>query len=101
MVCSQRRAYKCTTNSNHNNAISANLLDQDFNPTESNQKWSTDITYLPTRQGWVYLAIIMDLYSRRIVGWAMSKRMDYPPINNARFEARTCFTQASSRLASP
>ena len=75
LICSQSRAYKCTTNSNHNNAISANFLVQDFNPTEPNQKWSTDITYLPTRQGWVYLAIVMDLYSRRIVGWAMSQRM--------------------------
>ncbi len=75
LVCSQRRAYKCTTNSNHNNAISANFLDQDFNPTVPKQKLGTDITYLPTRQGWFYLAIVMDLYFRKIVGWAMSKRM--------------------------
>lgn len=75
LVCTQRRAYKCTTNSKHNNAVSANLLDQNFNPTKKNKIWSTDITYLPTRQGWVYLAIVMDLYSRKIVGWAMSKRM--------------------------
>ncbi len=83
LVCSQRRAYKCTTNSNHNNAISANFLNQDFNPTGPNQKWSTDITYLPTRQGWVYLAIVMDLYSRKIVGWAMSKRMTTQLITHA------------------
>lgn len=83
LVCIQRRAYKCTTNSNHNNAISANLLDQDFNPTKPNQKWSTDITYLPTRQGWVYLAIVMDLYSRKIVGWAMNKRMTTQLITRA------------------
>lgn len=75
LVCSQRRAYKCTTNSNHKNRISENYLDQNFNPSKLNQKWSTDITYLPTRQGWVYLAVVMDLYSRKIVGWAMSKRM--------------------------
>lgn len=75
LVCSQRRAYKCTTNSNHNNAISANLLDQKFDPSGANQTWSTDITYLPTHQGWVYLAIVMDLYSRKIVGWAMGKHM--------------------------
>jgi putative transposase len=75
LVCSQRRAYKCTTNSHHNNTISTNLLDQKFNPAGANQIWSTDITYLPTRQGWTYLAIVMDLYARKIVGWAMSKRM--------------------------
>jgi len=83
LVCSQRHAYKCTTNSNHKNAISVNLLDQDFNPTEPNQKWITDITYLPIRQGWIYLAIVMDLYSRRIVGWVMSKRMSTQLITRA------------------
>lgn len=75
LVCSQRRSYKCTTNSHHANAISPNLLDQKFNPSKANQVWSTDITYLPTRQGWVYLAIVMDLYSRKIVGWSMNERM--------------------------
>lgn len=75
LVCSQRKPYKSTTNSHHNNAISANLLDQAFNPEKVNQVWSTDITYLPTQQGWVYLAIVMDLHSRKIVGWAMNRRM--------------------------
>ena len=73
--CTQRQSYKSTTNSNHNNRISPNVLDQKFNPDKPNQVWSTDITYLPTRQGWVYLAIVMDLHSRKIVGWSMAERM--------------------------
>jgi putative transposase len=60
LVCIQRVAYKSTTNSNHKYGISENLLDQKFNPKQENQVWSTDITYLKTRQGWVYLAIVMD-----------------------------------------
>jgi transposase InsO family protein len=68
LVCTQRLRYKSTTNRNHRYGISENLLDQQFNPEQENQVWSTDITYLKTRQGWVYLAIVMDLYSRRIIG---------------------------------
>ena len=67
LKCTQRQSYKSTTNSNHSNRISANVLDQQFNPNKPNQVWSTDITYLPTRQGWVYLAIVMGLHSRKIV----------------------------------
>ena len=68
LKCTQRQSYKSTTNSNHNNPISPNVLDQCFNPEGPNQAWSTDITYLPTRQGWVYIAIVMDLHSCKIVG---------------------------------
>ena len=75
LKCTQRQSYKSTTNSNHNNRISPNVLDQCFNPEGPNQIWSTDITYLPTRQGWVYLVIVMDLHSRKIVGWSMAERM--------------------------
>lgn len=71
----QRQAYKVTTNSNHHNPIAANVLDRQFNPTSANQAWATDITYLRTGEGWVYLAIVMDLYSRKIVGWALDARM--------------------------
>jgi putative transposase len=73
--CTQRLSYKSTTNSNHNNRISPNVLDQQFNPDKPNQVWSSDITYLPTREGWVYLAIVMDLHSPKIVGWSMAERM--------------------------
>ena len=75
LVCTQRLRYKSTTNSNHKLGISDNILNQQFNPETENQVWSTDITYLKTRQSWVYLAIVMDLYSRKIVGWSMNKRM--------------------------
>ena len=82
-MCKQRLSYKSTTNSNHNYGISENLLDQKFDPKKENTIWSTDITTLKTRQGWVYLAIVMDLYSRKIVGWSMSKRMTTALIKRA------------------
>ena len=75
LVCTQRLRYKSTTNSHHKLGISDNIRNQQFNPDADNQVWSTDITYLKTRQGWEYLAIVMDLYSRKIVGWSMNKRM--------------------------
>lgn len=69
------RKYKVTTDSNHNYNIAPNLLKQDFIATEPNQKWAGDISYIWTREGWVYLAVIIDLYSRRVIGWAVSNRM--------------------------
>ena len=71
----QRIAYKVTTKRNHNNDVADNLLNQNFNPVAPNQIWAGDITYLKTGEGWMYLAIVMDLYSRRIVGWYIGKRM--------------------------
>lgn len=61
----------------------ANVLDQDFQATTVNQKWVADITYLPTLAGWVYLAVVIDLYSRKVVGWAMSDRLTTPLVTNA------------------
>ena len=54
----------------------ANLLQQNFSAEQTNKRWVSDITFIPTRQGWLYLAAVMDLYSRRIVGWSMSRRID-------------------------
>jgi len=54
----------------------ANLLQQDFSAEQANARWVSDITFIPTRQGWLYLATVMDLYSRRIIGWSMSRRID-------------------------
>lgn len=71
----QRQAYKITTIRKHSHAVADNLVEQNFNVGAPNQVWAGDVTYLKTREGWVYLAIVMDLYSRRIVGFAMSKRM--------------------------
>jgi len=64
-----------TTDSRHRNPIAPNLLQQDFHATAPNQKWTADITYIPTDAGWLYLAVVLDLYSRRIVGWAMAPQM--------------------------
>lgn len=69
------RKYKATTNSKHGYAIAPNLLDRDFTAVVPNQKWSVDISYIWTGEGWVYLAVVMDLHSRRIIGWAVSNRM--------------------------
>jgi putative transposase len=69
------KKYKATTNSNHNLPVAPNLLEQDFTAVAPNQKWVSDITYLWTEEGWLYLAVVLDLYSRLVVGWAMSERM--------------------------
>ena len=71
----QRRKFKATTDSTHSHPVAANLLERDFYAAAPNQKWLADITYIPTREGWLYLAAIMDLYSRMIVGWSMASRM--------------------------
>lgn len=67
--------YKATTNSNHAFNIAPNLLDQDFSATGPNQKWAGDISYIWTNEGWLYLAVILDLYSRPVIGWDVSNRM--------------------------
>lgn len=69
------RKFKATTNSNHNLPVAPNLLQQNFSASKPNEKWVSDITYVWTEEGWLYLAVVMDLYSRMVVGWAMSERM--------------------------
>ncbi len=69
------KKFKATTNSKHNLPVAPNLLQQDFSATAPNQKWVGDITYLWTEEGWLYLAVVIDLYSRLVVGWAMAERM--------------------------
>ena len=75
LVEEQRVAYKVTTKRKHSDAVADNLLNMNFNPVGPNQIWAGDVSYLKTGEGWLYLAIVMDLYSRRIVGWHISKRM--------------------------
>jgi len=70
-----KRKFKATTDSKHNLPIFDNLLNRDFTATAPNQKWVTDITYLSTREGWLYLCVYIDLYSRSVIGWSMNKRM--------------------------
>jgi putative transposase len=64
-----------TTDSRHGLPVAENVLDRDFNPAEPNAAWSADITYIPTADGWLYLAVVEDLFSRMIVGWAMDVTM--------------------------
>lgn len=77
------RKFKATTNSNHTLPVAPNLLNQDFSASAPNQKWVGDITYIGTSEGWLYLAVVIDLYSRRVVGWAMSERMTTPLVCDA------------------
>jgi len=69
------KKFKATTDSNHKHPVAENLLQRQFNVSEPNLAWVGDITYVWTREGWLYLAVLLDLYSRRVVGWAVSKRM--------------------------
>jgi transposase InsO family protein len=71
----RRKKHKATTNSNHKFNIAPNLLKRDFIAGGPNQKWVVDISYIWTHEGWLYLAVVLDLYSRRVIGWAVSNRM--------------------------
>ena len=73
---SRRAVYKRTTNSNHSRPISPNLLQRDFDVPRPNQAWVGDITYIPTDEGWLYLATVQDLCTRKVVGHACSSRID-------------------------
>ncbi len=70
------RKFRCTTDSNHGRPVAANILGRQFEPAAPNRAWVADITYIPTREGWLYLAAVEDLYSRQVVGWAMGERID-------------------------
>ena len=70
----QKRKFKVTTDSNHKLPVATNVLNRE-SPSAPNQAWGSDITYLWTQQGWIYLAVIIDLYSRRMVGWSIDRRM--------------------------
>ena len=70
-----KKRFKVTTNSKHHHPVAENLLGQNFEAQRPNQVWVSDITYIWTHEGWLYLAVILDLFSRQIVGWAMSNRL--------------------------
>ncbi len=78
-----KRKWKATTDSNHSLPIAENLLNRDWSTTGPNQKWVTDITYVWTQEGWLYLATVMDLYSRAIIGWALNNRIETSLISEA------------------
>ena len=71
----RKQKFKKTTDSQHNKAVASNLLDQNFSAEAPNEKWAADISYIWTAQGWLYLAVMLDLYSRRVIGWAVGARM--------------------------
>jgi transposase InsO family protein len=106
-VLSKRRFVR-TTDSDHDHPIAPNLLEQDFRASAPNQRWVTDITYIPTGEGWLYLAAIVDLFSRRVVGWAMDAYMDRTLVLRAldmavqnRTPARGLFTTATVAASTP
>lgn len=70
-----KKKFKVTTDSNHRHSVFSNVLNRDFNATGINQKWFSDITYVYTESGWMYLAVVIDVYSRAVIGWSMDKRM--------------------------
>ena len=78
-----KRKFVVTINSNHTLKIAKNLLGRDFTSKTPNHKWAADITYIPTKMGWLYLAVVMDLFSRRIVGWSMSENIDSKLVQSA------------------
>ncbi|GLS91791.1 hypothetical protein GCM10007916_28610 [Psychromonas marina] len=83
LVVRQRQAYKITTKRKHSDSVADNLLRQQFNPKYANLVWAGDVTYLRTNQGWMYLAVVMDLYSREVIGWSLSKRMTVDLVERA------------------
>lgn len=83
LSCKTKRPFKATTDSKHTKLISPNLLERKFNVTEQNRCFVGDITYIPTEEGWLYLAVVIDLFSRKIVGWSMGDRINAGLVNDA------------------
>jgi len=76
LIARRLRRFVNTTDSRHGYGIAPNRLDRNFTPAAPNQVWATDITYIPTKQGWLYLAVVLDLYSRKVVGWSLQPYLD-------------------------
>jgi len=85
--CKQKRKFKATTNSKHTLPVAANLLARDFTVSAPNRAWVSDITYIPTAEGWLYLAGIKDLFSGELVGYALNERMTKDLVIQALFRA--------------
>jgi len=78
-----KKRYKVTTDSKHNLPIAPNLLDRNFTPSAPNQVWTSDITYLWTDEGWLFLAIVLDLFNREVIGWSLKPRMTADIVTDA------------------
>jgi len=85
--CRQKRKFKATTNSNHNLPVAENILEQTFTPSAPNEVWVTDITYVHTDEGWLYLAGVKDVFTCELVGYAMAERMTQELVAKALFRA--------------
>jgi transposase InsO family protein len=85
-----KRRYKVTTDSKHGLPVADNLLDRNFTPAAPNQVWTSDITYLWTDEGWLYLAIVLDLFNREVVGWSLKPRMAADIVTDALTMAWFC-----------
>ncbi|MGG7056419.1 IS3 family transposase [Nitrosomonas halophila] len=83
LACKTKRKFKATTNSRHDLPIAPNQLDRQFNVHQPNQVYVGDITYIHTQEGWLYLAVVIDLYSRQVVGWSMAEHMRTKLVNDA------------------
>ncbi len=83
LICKTKRKFKVTTDSRHHQPIAPNRLERQFNVNQPNQAFVGDITYIETREGWLYLAVVIDLYSRQVVGWSMNQRMPAKLVNDA------------------
>ncbi|WP_152622440.1 IS3 family transposase [Archangium violaceum] len=83
LAARKRRRFVSTTDSRHNQPVAPNILERNFSPGQPNSTWATDITYVETKQGWLYLAVVMDLFSRKVVGWSMSENIDRHLVLNA------------------
>jgi transposase InsO family protein len=88
------KKYKATTNSKHNLPVAENLLNREFQTVRLNEKWVSDITYVATDEGWLYVAGILDLYGHEVVGWAMGERMTQQLVID-------CLNQALGRRGNP
>jgi transposase InsO family protein len=100
----KRRRLKVTTDSNHDLPVAPNVLNREFTADRPNVKWVSDITYVPTHEGWLYLAVVLDLFSRRVVGWAMSERMTRQLVIDAfemAMQSRAISTTATGATADP
>ena len=104
------RKYKATTDSKHSLPVAPNLLERRFSVDQPNVAWVSDITYLWTRQGWMYLAVIIDLFSRKVVGWSLRERMTaelvceallplWSNVGRRRVSSSTATAAASTRAA--
>ncbi|MDO8746790.1 MAG: IS3 family transposase [Thermodesulfovibrionales bacterium] len=87
IIAKTKKKFKATTNSKHNLPVAPNLLNQNFVAEKPNTVWVSDITYIATLEGWLYLAVILDLYSRQVVGWAMSDRLTADFVVKALYQA--------------